>query len=207
MILRKRRVANPGDNQTRYTGSDKKPRPFVGSTSSTPAAPVPPGLRHGTGSSARSSSFSEDFFLPAKLPNVLRFEPFLAISARDSYRILGPMLFTIAMESSTNSSQRACSLIRLRFFAEDITTFARSRIDSEEVVRHYRHHDVELEIAFLPPLMAASLPKTCAQTIIIDSHITGLTCGRSSCGWSPALESRPIRNAGRCLTNERRSSS
>ena len=46
----------------------------------------------------------------------------------------------------------------------------------EKIVRHHRHHDVELEVPFAPAqVMVLSLPITCAQTIIIDSHITGFT--------------------------------
>ena len=46
----------------------------------------------------------------------------------------------------------------------------------EKIVRHHRHHHVELEISVRArPGDAASFPITCAHTIIIDSHMTGFT--------------------------------
>ena len=84
----------------------------------------------------------------------------------------------MAMESSISSRQRSlfATMPSTHFSQKTSTTFPSSRIDSRRLCAITGIMTLSSKFPFAPAqVIDVSLPITCAQTIITDSHITGFT--------------------------------
>src|SRR6202521_5277597 len=145
-----------------------------------PAAPSPPGSVIATGSSARARTAGGNTFRSRQISRTVLpvFALSFAISAARSYPISGARLVTIAMESSTNSRQRSSfASIPITHFSQNAsTTLVRSRMLSRRLCAITGIITFNSKFPFAPDqVMQVSLPMTCAQTIMSDSHMTGFT--------------------------------
>ena len=84
----------------------------------------------------------------------------------------------MAMESSTNSAQRSLFAVMpvTHFSQKASTALDRSRMDSRRSCAMTGIMTLSSKLPFAPAqVIALSLPMTSAQTIMIDSHMTGFT--------------------------------